>query len=103
MVGTTNKSIAAMCGRWLRRNVPQLCPERLSPGLAIYLATVDCAREAQPEQLARDVGRSPKPVLEAHAPDQGPQFCRDGWPSSAIPGFPAPVALEALPIPAQQR
>src|SRR5262245_791083 len=50
-----------------------------------------------------DVGCSPKPVLEAHVPDQRPQFRRDGWPSSAIPGFPAPVATEALAMPAQQR
>ena len=50
-----------------------------------------------------DVWRSPKPVLKAHAPDQCPQFARDGWPSSAIPGFPAPVATKAGPMPAQQR
>src|SRR5215475_14213943 len=50
-----------------------------------------------------DVGRAPKFVLKAHAPDQRPQFRRDGWPSSAIPGFPAPVATEALAMPAEQR
>ena len=42
MVGTTNKSMAAMSGAWLRRNVrhPWLGgPRRLT----MYLATLDCA------------------------------------------------------------
>src|SRR5262245_38348486 len=50
-----------------------------------------------------DVGRSPKPVLEAHASDQRPQFRRDRWPSSAIPGFPVPVVTAALAVREQQR
>jgi hypothetical protein len=40
MLGNTNKSIAAMCGAWLRRNVLQLWPDG-SSFLAMYLVTVD--------------------------------------------------------------
>jgi hypothetical protein len=36
---TIEVCVAAMCGAWLRRNVPQLCPNG-SPLLS-YLATVD--------------------------------------------------------------
>src|SRR5262245_55908219 len=50
-----------------------------------------------------DVGRSPKLVLKAQAPDQRPQLRRDRWPSSAIPGLQAPVATEAVAMPAEQR
>src|SRR5260370_18657349 len=35
MVGTRRRSIAAMCGAWLRRKVPQLCPNGLPfPGIS---------------------------------------------------------------------
>src|SRR4030081_176943 len=42
MVGTTNKSIAAISGAWLRRKVRQ--PRLGGPRrLTMYLATLDCA------------------------------------------------------------
>ena len=39
MVGTTDRSMAAMCGAWMRRIVLAQ-PERRAPPPAMYLATV---------------------------------------------------------------
>jgi hypothetical protein len=65
------------------------CPDgRLSDG------------KAELEQLAMNVRRTPKPIVNAHLPDQGPQFCGDWWPASRGAGFPAPVAAKPSAMPA---
>src|SRR5262245_37018129 len=49
-------------------------------------------------RLARSFSRSTAVERLVNA-----MFRRDRWPSSAIPGLAAPVATEALALPAQQR
>jgi hypothetical protein len=71
------------------------------PAWPMYLATVDCATVKPSLSNSPWMWGAPQSLffLEAHAPDQHPQFRRDGWPSSAIAGFTAPVVTEALAMP----
>src|SRR3974377_1902423 len=97
MVGATNKSMAAMSGAWLRRKVPQGW-EGGPCRLAIYLALLDCAAEC--EKLAMDTWGAPQWIIDAHAPDQGPQICLDLRPTAKGSGFPAPIPAKAGTMPA---
>ena len=72
MAGTTNRSMAAVCGRWLRRKVLRRCSDGWPSVLAMYLATVDCASKAELEQLAMNARCTPKRILDAHSTDQRP-------------------------------
>jgi hypothetical protein len=67
----------------------------------MYLATVDCST-ANPklEQLAMNARRTPKPIFNAHLPDQCPQICGDLRPTAQIPRFPTPVAAKSRALPA---
>src|ERR1700730_4858770 len=60
-------------------------------------------RKAELEQLAMNVRRTPKPIVNAHPPDQRPQFCVDWWPASRGAGFPAPVAEKPGAMPAHNQ
>jgi len=70
MVGTTNKSVAAISGVWLRKKVrhPWLGGSRR---LNMYLGDARL-RDLKPEleQFAVDAWRAPKRIFEAHPPDQ---------------------------------
>src|SRR5258705_10990110 len=74
IVGTTNKSMAAMSGAWLCKKVrhPWLGgPRRLT----MYLATLDCATSNPSfEQFAVNAWRTPKRIFDAHPPDQRAQL-----------------------------
>ena len=103
MVGTTNKSMAAMSGAWLRRKVrhPWLGgPRRLT----MYLATLDCA-SSNPSlrSLPWIAWRSPKRVLDAHSPDERAQFSIDLRSPSPWARLPTPVAAKAGPMPTHER
>jgi hypothetical protein len=45
---------------------------------------------------------TPKPIVNAHPPDQRPQFPMDLRPASRGAGFPAPVATKPSAMPAHQ-
>jgi hypothetical protein len=67
----------------------------------IYLATVDCATETK--RAARlNAWCTPKHILDAHPPDQRPQFPTNQRPASGIPRLPAPVPTKARTMPAHQ-
>src|SRR5258708_11044298 len=67
MVGTTNKSIAAMCRAWLRRKVPQVWPDgppllgRALPWFESYAGQnwtgLLCCRSAIADRHARGLGK----------------------------------------------
>ncbi len=101
MVGTTNKSMAAMSGAWLRRKVrhPELGGHRR---LTMYLARL---RQFKPEleKFAVDAWRSPKRVLDAHSPDERAQFSIDLRSPSPWARLPTPVAAKAGPMPTHER
>jgi hypothetical protein len=63
----------------------------------MYLAMV-----AELEQLAMNVRGTPKPIVNAHPPDQRPQFRMDLRPTSRGAGFPAPVAAKPSAMPAHK-
>src|SRR5258708_70123 len=46
-----------------------------------------------------DAGRAPKPVGQAHLPDQAPDLAGDLWPTASRARLPAPVQPEARPMP----
>src|SRR5882757_4360703 len=46
-----------------------------------------------------DAGRAPKPVGQAHLPDQVPDLAGDLWPTASRARLPAPVQSEARPMP----
>ena len=92
-----------MCGAWLRKNVPQLCPDG-SLFLTMYLADGRRShRKAEFEQLSMDARRTPKNVLNAHPSDQGPQIPTDLWSATQVPRFPPPIATKSGTMPAHQR
>src|SRR5947208_3567786 len=100
MVGTTNKSLAAMCGHM----VAQKGPPTLTRWVAFLGHVLGDSRlshhKAELEQLAVNVRRTPKPIVNAHPPNQRPQFCVDWWPASRGAGFPPPVAAKPGAMPA---
>src|SRR5580692_3779324 len=103
MVGTTNRSMAAMSGAWLRKKVrhPWLGgPRRLT----MYLATLDCATSNPSLSSSPWIRGAPqKWVLDAHPPNQRAQFRLDLWPPSPSTRFPTPVAAKAGPVPTHKR
>ena len=73
MVGTTNKSIAAMSGAWLRRKVRHPCEAALPLDHVFGDARLSDLK-AELEQFAMDARRAPQRVLDTHPPDQRPQI-----------------------------
>ncbi len=70
IVGTTNRSMAAMSGAWLRKKVrhPWLGGDRR---LTMYLATLDCATSNPSLSSSPWMrGAPPKRIFDAHPPDQ---------------------------------
>src|SRR5260221_8563684 len=56
-------------------------------------------RKAELEQFAMNVRCTPKPIVNAHPPDQRSQFRIDLRPASRGAGFPAPVATKPSAMP----
>jgi hypothetical protein len=79
--------MAAMCGVWLRRKVPQPCEDG-SRLLVIILGDRRLSdRKAELEQLTMNARRAPEQILNAHPPDQRPQvrtYFRTALPGSGI-------------------
>src|SRR6266550_1580013 len=59
-------------------------------------------RKAELEQFAMNVRCTPKPIVNAHPPDQRSQFRIDLRPASRGAGFPAPVATKPSAMPAHK-
>jgi hypothetical protein len=59
--------------------------------------------KAEPEQFAPNPRRAPKHILDAHPPDQCPQFRGNRRPTSWIARLPAPVATKSSTVPAHDR
>src|ERR1039457_399624 len=103
MVGTTNRSMAAMSGAWFRRKVRHPLTGRPAP-LDHVLGDARL-RDFKPEfeQFAVDARRSPKWVLDAHPPDQRTEVRLDLRPSSPTAQFPTPIPAKARPMPPHER
>src|SRR5882762_7793796 len=103
MVGTTNKSMAAMSGAWLRRKVRHCWlggPRRLT----IYLATLDWATSNTSLRSSPWMrGRAPKRIFDAHPSDQRAQLRLDLRPPSRRARLPAPITAKACPMPMHER
>src|SRR3954471_13173033 len=64
------------------------------------LANVD----AEFQQLAVDLGRTPERVLATHSPNELAYFLRHGWPSTlTMATLPCPEQTKSLPLPANDR
>src|SRR6266511_2944146 len=102
MVGTTNKSMAAMCGAWLCRKVLPALTRRIA-FLGHVLGDGRLSdRKAELEQFTVNMRRAPKHILNAHPPDQRPQVRIDLRPASQRARFPAPIAAKAGTMPAHK-
>src|SRR5260370_36464050 len=103
MVGTTNRSMAAMSGAWLCKKVrhPWLGgPRRLT----MYLATLDCATSNPSLSSSPWMRGAPQSgIFDAHPADQYAQLRVD--PRSPFPWarLPTPVAAKAGPMPTHER
>src|SRR4029450_1738484 len=93
MVGTTNRSMAAMAPS-LGRRATSLDHVLRDAGLSDL--------KAELEQLAMDARRSPKRIFRAHPPDQRAQIHVDLRSTSKRAGFPTPVPTEAGPMPTHE-
>src|SRR6185437_8230576 len=104
MVGTMNRSMAAMSGAWLRRKVfhPWLGGLRR---LTMYLATLDCATSNPSLSSSPWMRGAPQSgfSLRAHLPDQRTQFRLDRRSPSPSTRLPTPIATKAGPMPTYQR
>src|SRR5436190_11393290 len=101
MVGTTNRSVAAMSGAWLRRKVRHRWdggPHRLTILRDAGLSDL----KAELEQLAMDARGAPQRIVNTHPPDQCAQIRGDPRPASKGAGFPTPVPAKAGPMPTHQ-
>jgi uncharacterized protein with von Willebrand factor type A (vWA) domain len=82
MVGTTNRSMAAIFGAWLRRKLPQPWEE----GSGLWVIVLGDGRlsdrKAELEQLTMNVRGTPKHILNAHPSDQRPQVRIDLRPAT---------------------
>src|SRR5262245_14970088 len=58
--------------------------------------------QTRAEQLAMNMRCTPKPIVNAHPPDQRPQLRMDLRPASRGVGFPAPVATKPSAMPAHK-
>src|SRR6266478_2691346 len=103
MVGTTNRSMAAMSGAWLCRKVrhPWLGgPRRLT----MYLATLDCATSNPSLSSSPWMRGAPQSGFSnAHPPDQYAQLRVDLQSPSLWARLPTPVAAKAGPVPTHER
>ena len=102
LVGTTNKSMAAMSGAWFRRKLrhPWLGgPHRLTMIGHRRL----CDLKAKLKQFTMDARRSPQRFVDAHLLDQSAQPRINLWPPSPRTRFPTPVAAKAGPMPTNDR
>src|SRR5450756_715174 len=102
MVGTTNRSMAAMSGAWLRKKVrhPWLGGARR---LTMYLATLDCAISNPSLSSSPWMrGAPPKLIFDAHPPDQYAQLRVDLRSPSLWARLPTPVAAKAGPVPTHE-
>src|SRR5215831_5129041 len=103
MVGTTNKSMAAMSGAWLCKKVrhPWLGgPRRLT----MYLATLDCATSNP--SLSRSPwmpGAPPKRIFDTHPPDQDAQLRLDLRSPSSWARLPTPITAKSGSVPTHER
>src|SRR5450756_2463731 len=99
MVGTMNRSMAAMSGAWLRKKVghPWLGgPRRLT----MYLATLDCATSNPSLSSSPWIrGAPPKRILDAHLSDQRKEVRLNLRPPSPGARLPTPVAAKAGTMP----
>src|SRR5215813_6257243 len=102
MVGTTNKSMAAMRGAWLRRNVPQLCAKWVASAGHVLGDGRLSDRKAELQQLTVNAWRTPKQIFNAHPPDQRPQIRIDLRATSKRSRLPAPVAAKIGTMPAHE-
>src|ERR1700738_2024080 len=103
MVGTTNKSMAAMSGAWLRRKVRHSWlggPRRLT----IYLATLDWGTSKPSLWRSPGIrGAPPRGMFDDHPPDQRAQVRLDLRPPSRRVRLPAPIMAKACPMPMHER
>src|SRR4030088_2772442 len=103
MVGTTNRSMAAISGAWLRKKVrhPWLGgPRRLT----MYLATLDCATSNPSLSSSPWMRGAPQSgFFDAHPPDQYAQLRVDRRSPSQWARLPTPVAAKAGPVPTHER
>src|ERR1700741_5028667 len=102
MVGTTNRSMAAMSGAWLCKKVrhPWLGgPRRLT----MYLATLDCATSNPSLSSSPWMRGAPQSFLGAHPPDQRAELRVDLRSPSQWARLPTPVAAKAGQMPTHER
>src|SRR5260370_19147496 len=105
MVGTTNRSMAAMSGAVRRMVTQEGAPSlgRRSTSLDHVLRDAGLRDlEAELEQLAMDARRTPQLIFRAHPPDQRAQIRGDLRPASKGAGFPPPIPAEAGAVPANE-
>src|ERR1700732_3893828 len=103
MVGTTNKSMAAMSGAWLHKKVrhPWLGGDRR---LTMYLATLDCATSNPSLSSSPWIRGAPqKRIFDAHPPDQCAQLRFDLRSPSLWARLPNSVGAKAGPVPTHER
>jgi hypothetical protein len=90
------------------RDVRHMIAQERAPALTRRLASLGHVlgdgrfshRKAELEQFAMNMRCTPKPIVNAHPPDQRPQFPRDLRPASRGAGFPAPVTTKPSAMPA---
>src|SRR5262245_55694264 len=87
MVGTTNKSMAAMVWRMVAQEVAPALP---SPGHVLGDGRLS-DRKSELEQLTMNAWRTPKQILNAHPPDQHSQIRIDWRSASQGARFPTPI------------
>src|SRR5258707_13726467 len=102
MVGTTNKSMAAMSGAWLCKKVrqPWLGGARR---LTMYLATVDCATLNPSLSSSPWMRGAPQSWFSVLICRISAQFYLDSRAPSPRVRFPTPIATKAGPMPPHQR
>src|SRR5712671_85311 len=103
IVGTTNRSMAAMSGAWFRRKVRH--PWLGGPPSFDHVLGDARLRDLKPEleQFAVDAWRAPKRIFDAHSPDQRAQLRFDLRSPSQWARLPTPVAAKAGPVPTHER
>src|SRR6266496_5775537 len=101
MVGTTNKSMAAMSGAWYARRSAIL---GWRPLLFDQVLGNTRLRDFKPqlEQFAVDAWRTPKRIFDAHPPNQHTQLCLYLRSPSQAARLPLPVAVPRNPAPCQR-